>query len=273
MKNQIIDLYKESLEIRYFERKLLELFSQGKIGGTTHTCIGQENNAVGVIRALKSDDIVLSNHRCHGHFLSHTKNFSGLLNEILGNNSGVCGGIGGSQHLFYKKIFYSNGILGGNAPMAAGLAYANKKDKIKQIICLFIGDGAFGEGIVYETLNLISILNLPVLIVIEDNGIAQTTNTKFTLANSVEEICKSFSIKTSVLKYEDAFKIYKKTKSLIKQVRKNKPNILILKSTRLGPHSKGDDTRDNKELKRLLNLDPLKKLEKNFQKEKRSYYK
>ena len=188
----------------------------------------------------------MSNHRCHGHFLKHTGNFHGLLYEILGNNKGVCGGIGGSQHLFYQKIFYSNGILGGNAPMAAGLALANKKDKIKKIICLFIGDGAFGEGLIYETLNLISILKLPILIVVEDNGIAQTTNTKNTLSNKVEEICKSFKINTTVLSYEDAYQIYKKSRILVKEVRKNNPKILVLKSTRLGPHSKGDDTRSKR---------------------------
>ena len=210
IKNSIESFYKQSLEIRLFEKNLIELFSKGKIAGTTHTCIGQENNAVGVISALNKDDIVLSNHRCHGHFLKHTGDFHGLLYEILGNNKGVCGGIGGSQHLFYQKIFYSNGILGGNAPMAAGLALANKKDKIKKIICLFIGDGAFGEGLIYETLNLISILKLPILIVVEDNGIAQTTNTKNTLSNKVEEICKSFKINTTVLSYEDAYQIYKK---------------------------------------------------------------
>ena len=270
IKNSIESFYKQSLEIRLFEKNLIELFSKGKIAGTTHTCIGQENNAVGVISALNKDDIVLSNHRCHGHFLKHTGNFHGLLYEILGNNKGVCGGIGGSQHLFYQKIFYSNGILGGNAPMAAGLALANKKDKIKKIICLFIGDGAFGEGLIYETLNLISILKLPILIVVEDNGIAQTTNTKNTLSNKVEEICKSFKINTTVLSYEDAYQIYKKSKILVKEVRKNNPKILVLKSTRLGPHSKGDDTRSKKELKKLFNKDPLKKLEKNINLKKRN---
>ena len=262
MKRKIEELYRDSLEIRYFEKKLIELFSKGKIKGTTHTCIGQENNAVGVIEALKKRDIVLSNHRCHGHFIKHTKNFNGLLYEILGDKRGVCGGIGGSQHLFYDKIFYSNGILGGNAPMAAGLALANKKNSSKQIICLFIGDGSFGEGVIFETLNLISILKLPVLVVVEDNGIAQTTKTNKTLSNSIEKICQSFKIKTSVLKYEDAYKIYSKSVQLISDVRKNNPNILILKSTRLGPHSKGDDTRTQKELTKLHKLDPLKKLEK-----------
>ena len=129
--------YEESLKIRLFEKKLLEFFSRGLIKGTTHTCLGQENNAVGVCAALNNSDIVLSNHRCHGHFLAHTKNFEGLLDEILGKESGVCKGVGGSQHLFYKKIFYSNGILGGNLPMSVGLAKAKKLKKSKNIVCTF----------------------------------------------------------------------------------------------------------------------------------------
>lgn len=261
MKNKkIIDLYKESCKIRLFENNLLDLFSKGLIKGTTHTCLGQENNATGISQCLLKGDIVLSNHRCHGHFLAHTGNYIGLIHEILGNNEGVCKGIGGSQHLFYNKIFYSNGILGGNAPMSVGLAFAKKIKKSNNIICLFLGDGSFGEGVIYETLNLISIYKLPILIVIEDNGIAQTTDTKKTISGSIYDKCKSFNIKTSRMNYPDAFEIYSKAKKLIKGVRKGNSSILIIKSTRLGPHSKGDDTRPKNLLKKLNAIDPLKKL-------------
>lgn len=263
-KKNIQKFYEESLKIRLFENSLLDLFSKGLVKGTTHTSIGQENNAVGVCAALKSTDVVLSNHRCHGHFLSHTKNYEGLLNEILGKKSGVCGGIGGSQHLFYKKKFYSNGILGGNLPMSVGLAKAKKIKKDKNIVCVFIGDGVLGEGVFYECLNIISIYNLPILIVIEDNEIAQTTNTKKTISGSIYNKCKSFNINTSELNYPDVNEVFLKTKSIIKNVRKQKPHILILKSTRLGPHSKGDDTRSKEHLKKLIKIDPLKKLEKKY---------
>ena len=138
-KNILSNLYK----IRYFEQNLLKLFSKGLIGGTTHTCIGQETNAIGVIDNLDSEDIVISNHRCHGHFLAHTDNYEGLLYEILGKTKGVCGGIGGSQHLCVPNSFYSNGILGGNIPMAAGIALSNKLQKNNKLVCLFIGDGVF----------------------------------------------------------------------------------------------------------------------------------
>ena len=263
MKNKkIFELYEESFKIRLFEKKLLELFSKGLIKGTTHTCLGQENNATGISSCLIEGDIVLSNHRCHGHFLAHTKNYLGLINEILGKDEGVCKGIGGSQHLFYKKVFYSNGILGGNAPMSLGLAIAKKMQKNNNIVCLFLGDGSFGEGVVYEVLNLISIYKLPILVAIEDNGIAQTTDTSKTISGSIFNKCRSFNIKTHVMDYPDAFKIYSKVKNIIKDVRKGNPNIVILKSTRLGPHSKGDDTRSKSLLGKLNKIDPLKKLKK-----------
>ena len=257
MKNKF---YLDCLNIRNFEEGLLGLFAKGLIKGTTHTCIGQENNAVGVCSALNKDDIVLSNHRCHGHFLSHTKNFEGLLNEILGKENGVCGGVGGSQHLFYKNIFYSNGILGGNLPMAVGLAKGIKLDKKNKIVCIFLGDGAFGEGVLYECLNMISLYKLPILLVVEENDIAQTTNTKETISGNIFDKCKSFKIDVQFLKYLNPEEIYFKTSKVIKKVRKNKPNILILKSTRLGPHSKGDDTRSKSEINNLKRKDPLMKL-------------
>jgi len=263
------ELYNESNKIRFFENKLLDLFSKGLIKGTTHTCIGQENNAVGVCAALNKNDIVLSNHRCHGHFISHTKNYSGLLNEILGKSNGVCGGVGGSQHLFYKKIFYSNGILGGNLPMAVGFAKAKKIKKEKNIVCVFLGDGAFGEGILYECLNIIAKYELPVFLIVEANGIAQTTKIKDTISGSIEKKCKSFGIDVTSLGYSDAYKIYKQSLDLLKKVKKNKPQLLILKSTRLGPHSKGDDTRSREEIKKLNSHDPLKKLANKIKKKKR----
>ena len=262
MQNKIESLYKETLKIRLFGENLIKLFSDGKITGTTHTCIGQESNAVGIASLLKKDDCILSNHRCHGHFLAHTNQYVGLLKEILGEEDGVCSGIGGSQHLFYQKIFYSNGILGGNMPMATGLSFANKMKKNNKLVCLFIGDGSFGEGNIYESLNFISVFKLPILIVVEDNGIAQTTETKNTIANKIEKITASFKIETSILNYPDAYDIYTKSKKIINKARKGYAQIIVIKSARIGPHSKGDDTRSIKQLNLIKKKDPLIKIKK-----------
>ena len=113
--------------IRRFEESLLELFSAGKLVGTTHTYIGQEANAVGVIAHLeRGRDVIVSNHRCHGHYLAFTGDVVGLLREVMGKQGGVCGGKGGSQHLC-NGSFYSNGVLGSTVPVAAGMALAEQR--------------------------------------------------------------------------------------------------------------------------------------------------
>ena len=121
-----VDLYRTALTIRRVEETLLRLHGEGAIAGTVHTCIGQEACAAGVVSALDRDrDVIWSNHRGHGHYLAYCDDVDGLIAEVLGRETGVCRGIGGSQHL-HRDNFYSNGILGGTAPCAVGSALAEK---------------------------------------------------------------------------------------------------------------------------------------------------
>ena len=254
----------ELFKIRYFEEKLLESFTKGLITGTTHTCIGQEVNATGIISNLDKKDIVLSNHRCHGHFLSFIKDYEGLLYEILGSENGVCCGLGGSQHLCVKDRFYSNGILGGNIPQAVGIAYANKLKKNREIVCLYIGDGSFGEGILFESINIAIKNNLPILVVIEDNDISQSTITKTVQSGSIANKIRAFDGELSYLEYPDVFNLIDVSKQIISKVRNYQPQFLVIKSNRLAAHSKGDDTRSKSELESLINRDNLSKSCKGF---------
>src|SRR5215204_416232 len=168
-------LYERMYLIRRFEETLLGLFSEGKIAGTTHTYIGQEANAVGVIAHLEQKrDVVVSNHRCHGHYLAFTGDVDGLLREVMGREGGVCGGKGGSQHL-WSGNFFSNGVLGSTVPVAAGMALAERERGSDAVTTAFIGDGTLGQGVVYETLNLASLWRLPLLFVLENNSYAQST--------------------------------------------------------------------------------------------------
>ena len=144
------NLFKNMVLIRKFEEKILELFSLGKISGTTHTYIGQEANAVGIFSILDGDEIIFSNHRCHGHFLAYGGDPYLLAAELMGKSTGLVGGRGGSQHLQYKD-FYSNGIQGGIVPVATGMAFAEKILNTKRMAIVFLGDGTFGEGVVYES--------------------------------------------------------------------------------------------------------------------------
>jgi len=167
--DQLYEVYK----IRKVEEKLLELYSQGLIGGTVHTCVGQEYTGVFISKYLKQEDVIFSNHRGHGHFISKTKNVKGLIAEVLSKKEGVSGGYGGSQHL-YSNDFISNGIQGSLLSIAAGMSFSFKKHNNENICVIFIGDGTLGQGSVYEALNFISLYKCPILIVLEDNEIAQS---------------------------------------------------------------------------------------------------
>lgn len=117
----------EAIVIRLVEESFLNLFSKGLMNGTVHTCVGQEFSAIAVAGQLIEGDWVTSNHRCHGHFISKTKNWQGLVDELLGLESGVCKGIGSSQHL-YADGFISNGPQGALLPVALGIAMSHKLD-------------------------------------------------------------------------------------------------------------------------------------------------
>ena len=244
--------------IRRFEEIVLESFSKGFFSGTTHTYLGQEANAVGVLSHLTPDDIVVSNHRCHGHFLAYGGDPRELFAELMGKPGGVCGGRGGSQHLHWKN-FYSNGILGGTAPLATGMALAQKLKRSGATVFAFLGDGALGEGVVYEALNLASLWELPILYILENNHIAQTTPIELALAGSIAGRFTAFGIPAVELDSSDVLEIQAKAGELLQGIRKSgAPRALILHTCRFGPHSKGDDTRSRAEIEQIRSTrDPL----------------
>jgi len=250
--------YRSMLRIRRFEETVLGEFSRGHFFGTTHTYIGQEANAVGVLENIDSDDIVVSNHRSHGHFLAYGGDLRALFAEIMGKSTGVSGGRGGSQHLHWKN-FYSNGVLGGTIPIATGLALAEKFNQRETITVTFLGDGALGEGILYESLNMASLWSAPILFVLENNHIAQTTPVEMNLAGDIASRFSAFSIETEVLDTSDVLEIQSAARQSISEVRKSSsPRALILNTYRFGPHSKGDDTRPKEQILALQkNRDPL----------------
>ena len=255
--SSINSLFDKMLTIRAFEMKLLNLFSEGKIRGTTHTCIGQEANCVGVISCLRKGDFIFSNHRNHGHYLSLTGDLKGLMAEIIGLDSGVSHGIGGSQHI-HNQFFISNGVQGGMVSNAVGLALSFKMKKKSEVVICFIGDGTFGEGIVYESFNLASLLQVPIIFVIENNKYAQSTPIELNLAGSIKKRIEAMDIETFEMDTFNVFDIESEARLIIKDTRtKIRPFGLILNSYRLSPHSKGDDDREQKELNRMKKFDPL----------------
>lgn len=250
------------LLIRRFEERLFELFATGELFGTIHTYIGQEAISVGVLNHLKRDDIVVSNHRCHGHYLVRTGDIVGLLAEIMGKKGGLCSGRGGSQHI-YKNGFFSNGVQGNMFPVAAGMAYAEKLKGKDTIVVTFIGDGTFGQGILYETLNLVSLWSIPILIVVENNRYAQSTPIKLNFSGSFVGRVNGFDISTGEIETNDAEELYRRFGPIVEKVRsKQLPHVEIIHTYRLGPHSKGDDDRPEEEINAWQKKDPLTILEK-----------
>jgi|TARA_B100002003_G_scaffold248712_1_gene283133 2-oxoisovalerate dehydrogenase E1 component len=249
--------YEKIYLIRYFEETILELFSQGKLNGTTHAYIGQEANAVAISSSITYDDIIFSSHRCHGHFLSYTNNPKGLMAEMMGHESGVCGGRGGSQHLHFDN-FYSNGVQGGIVANSVGAALAEKKNKSGNITIVFLGDGTLGEGIVYESLNIASLWKVPILFILENNYYAQSTPSKLQIAGSILKRAEAFSIKTDECTSNDVRQLYPIVKNAVDYVRNEiKPMFVLLNTFRLCHHSKNDDNRPNDEIEKWMEKDPI----------------
>ncbi len=243
--------------IRAVEQRLLDLFSQGKLFGTVHTCIGQEWVGVAVADALRDGDLIFSNHRCHGHFLARTDDVVGLMAEIMGKQTGVCGGRGGSQHICSQGVF-SNGIQGSIAPVAAGLAMSQQMAGEGNITTLFIGDGTLGEGTLYETLNIVSKWRLPLFIVLEYNGYAQSTSQEQTLAGEICLRAASFGIRTDRADTWHPEVLLGAVSEGVDYVRtEGKPAFLRVDTYRLMAHSKGDDDRDPDEVRKYWDRDPI----------------
>jgi TPP-dependent pyruvate/acetoin dehydrogenase alpha subunit len=250
-------LYRRMRYIRRFEERLLELFETGALNGTTHACIGQEADCVAVVEQLEEDDHVFSNHRCHGHYLARTGDGRGLLAEIMGRPEGVCAGIGGSQHLAAPG-FKSNGIQGGIVPAAAGIALAYELSGSEAISVVFIGDGTLGEGLVYESLNLASLWQLPLLIVVEDNGWSQSTPSHLNLAGSMRGRFEAFGVPVEEIDSTDILEISPVAHRAVSRVREQRvPCALIIHTYRLCHHSKNDDNRPPEEVEARWTLDPL----------------
>jgi acetoin:2,6-dichlorophenolindophenol oxidoreductase subunit alpha len=249
--------YRRMRFIRDFEETLLALFEEGLLNGTTHACIGQEADCVGVIEHLRAGDHIFSNHRCHGHYLAWSGDAPGLLAEIMGKPEGVVGGIGGSQHICAPG-FKSNGILGGTVPASAGIALAMKLSGEDGISVVFIGDGAFGEGVVYETLNLASLWKLPLLVVVENNAWSQSTPLATNFAGDMAARFEAFGIPTTRLESTDVLEIDAEAERQVALVRESRtPRAFIIDTYRLCHHSKSDDNRPAEEIEARWPLEPL----------------
>src|SRR5258706_1170488 len=176
-RDRLLETYRTMRTIRSFELTLNELSQAGRVPGFLHLYAGEEAVAAGVSTLLDKDDYVTSTHRGHGHSIAKGVDLNAMMAEIFGKRTGVCRGKGGSMHIadVEKGMLGANGIVGGGIPLAIGAALSAKVRKTGGVAVSVFGDGATNQGAFHESLNLASILKLPVVFVIENNGYGEAT--------------------------------------------------------------------------------------------------
>src|SRR5258707_1605275 len=184
---QHLHMYRQMAKIRAFEEQVNELYKGAKMPGLAHLYVGEEAVAVGVCEALKRDDFITSTHRGHGHCLAKGASVSRMFAELLGKEAGYCLGKGGSMYIADPETgnLGANAIVGGSAGLATGAALSAKMRKSGQVAVCFFGDGALGQGLLYQSMNMASLWKLPVIYVCENNLYGEYTPGTETIAGEI----------------------------------------------------------------------------------------
>src|SRR5919109_2161543 len=195
-REQWLHMYEQMCKIRAFEEHVNELYQSAKMPGLAHLYIGEEAVAVGVCEALRRDDYITSTHRGHGHCLAKGAAVGKMFAELLGKAAGYCRGKGGSMHIADQDTgnLGANAIVGGSAGLATGAAMSSKMRGSDQVTVCFFGDGALGQGVLYEVMNMASLCKLPVIYVCENNQYNEYTHYSEVTAGEMLERGRAFGI-------------------------------------------------------------------------------
>lgn len=247
-KDQLRDAYRGMRTIRMFEDRVHDEFATGQIPGFVHLYAGEEASAVGVIRHLRNDgsDTVASTHRGHGHSIAIGCDVKAMMKEIYGRQGGLCNGKGGSMHIADVGIgmLGANGIVGGGASLSCGAALTAKVKKTGGLSVLFFGDGAFNQGMTMEAMNFARIYDLPVLFVLEDNGYAESTASRWSIGggNPVRRVA-GFGIPGEKVDGRDFFAVTAAAAEAVRAIRAGEgPRFLHVRCLRYYGHFEGDAT-------------------------------
>jgi pyruvate dehydrogenase E1 component alpha subunit len=239
-----IDLYRDIVGIRRFEERSLRAYNQGKIGGFLHLYIGQEAIATGVVSLMEENDHIITAYRDHGHALAVGMSMNECMAEMYGKYTGCSKGKGGSMHFFApdKNYWGGHGIVAGQTPLGAGLAFALKYKGLKGCAVCFLGDGAVNQGCFMETLNLVSLWNIPVVFVIENNGYSMGTSLKRSSAEeNLAHRGDAFNIEWEVCDGHDVFEVREVANRAMTRAREElKPFLLEIRTYRYRGHSVAD---------------------------------
>jgi len=261
------DLLEKMLLVRRFEEKSAEMYTLGKIGGFCHLYIGQEAVAVGAIAALEPEDAVLCSYREHGHALARGMDPGPIMAELFGKRTGCSKGKGGSMHIFDPAVGFmgGHGIVGGQIPLAAGVAFAAKYLNQSRVTLCFFGEAAVNIGSFHEALNLAQLWKLPVVYVIENNEFGMGTPILKTSAiRDLSEKAGSYDMARAVVDGMDVLSVYDGLSEAVERARKEDlPTLIEARTYRFMGHSMSDPAhgtyRTREELAEHRRRDPIKR--------------
>ena len=239
-----LDLYKMIVGIRRFEERSLQAYNQGKIGGFLHLYIGQEAVATGIVSLMEENDHIITAYRDHGHALAVGMSMNECMAEMYGKYTGCSKGKGGSMHFFApdKNYWGGHGIVAGQTPLGAGLAFGLKYKGLKGCALAFLGDGAVNQGSFMETLNLASLWDLPVVFVIENNGYSMGTSlARSSAEENLAHRADGFDMEWEVCNGHDVFEVREVADRCMRRAREeHKPFLLEIRTYRYRGHSVAD---------------------------------
>ena len=238
-----VELYRRMLRIRHFEEQVNELYRAAKMPGLAHLYIGEEAVAVGVCAALNDEDYITSTHRGHGHCLAKGAALDRMFAELLGKEAGYCHGKGGSMHIAdtERGNLGANAIVAGSAGIATGAALSAKKRGSGQVAVCFFGDGALGQGVLYEVMNMASLWKLPVVYVCEDNQYNEYTHFSETTAGEIGARARAFAIPVEEVDGQDVQAVYAAATKAVARARAGEgPTFLLCHTYRFHGHHVGD---------------------------------
>lgn len=240
----LIEAYRTMRTIRVFEERAAVEFANGNIPGFVHLYAGQEACAVGMCMNLTDEDVIGSTHRGHGHCIAKGCDVEGMMHEIYGKKTGLCGGKGGSMHIadMSKGMLGANGIVGGNPPLAVGAALAARNQGTDAVAVSFAGDGSSNQGTTFEAMNMAVVLKLPVIFVVENNGYGEGTPASYAIgAPDVVQRAAGFGMPAVSIDGTDFFTVHETCREIVAGRRAGEgPAFIEMKAPRFHGHFEGD---------------------------------
>ena len=241
----LIELYRVMFTIRRFEETVSELFRKGQLPGFTHSYIGMEAVATAFCWPLRDTDLMCSTHRGHGHAIAKGLDLSGLMAELYGRSTGVCGGKGGSMHFidFSKGFLGGNGIVGGGLPSAVGAALGRKLDGTDDVAVAFMGEGAVNQGVFHESLNLAAVWDVPLIAVVENNQYTQYSPYEvLTAGGDISARAQGYGLPQIKVDGQDIATVYEVAQQVIERARKGEgPSLVDVETYRFHGHHEGEE--------------------------------